>query len=428
MASLTTNLIKLKENFYVRKKPDPISAAALPRGKPEKFGEIRERLWPGVHLPTDGRFIFSDETSSLTNKEFKNSIILLDQISDLIRFRESEAKLNPSWAKIVCPDGAWHPEYQNSIEPDDSVKNIQHSYQLLIRKDRDVIRKLRFYTQAFTGYQLATLSVASSRPWIFEKMPDNWDETLKLLAGPPPSDVYNSVAIANALPPELRVTPPKKFGEIGWLYDDVIVNEDIYGYQQILSLMYENGLIELLTDRFSKNGYLKIIEIGGGYGALACHLIKFFNFNIRYAIVDIPESLAFSSIYCATVMKEYDIELIKNNEPFSLNETPGLTLIPNLFYRELCLDNEPIDLCINTLSLAEMSPVQVEDYCASISRFIGNKGIFFEQNRQKNELGLAYTFPKYFKNLRTCETNVVRDYPKHRGLANFWVNSDWSDS
>ena len=77
MASLTTNLITLKENFYVRKKPDPISAAALPRGKPEKFGEIRERLWPGVHLPTDGRFIFSDETSSLTNEErFKARLAL----------------------------------------------------------------------------------------------------------------------------------------------------------------------------------------------------------------------------------------------------------------------------------------------------------------------------------------------------------------
>ena len=407
-------------------KSDPISAAVLPRGKPEKFEEIQELLWPGVYLSADGQFAFSDETSSLTDEEFKNSLILLDRISDLIKYRESEAKHNSSWAEIVCPDGAWHPEYQNSIEPDNSIKNIQSSYQLLIQKDRDVIRKLRFYTQAFTGYQLATLSVASSRPWIFEKMPENWDQILKLLAGPPPSEVYHSVAIANALPSELRVIPPKKFGEIGWLYDDMVVNDDVYGYQQILSLMYENGLIEILTDRLTKNGYLKIVEIGGGYGALAYHLIQFFNFNIRYAIIDIPESLAFSSIYCATLLKKFDIEIIVKDEPFSLTEMPGLTLIPNLFYRQLCVDEGPVDLCINTLSLAEMSPIQVEDYCTSISRFIGKKGIFFEQNRQKNELGLAYTFPRYFKNLRTCTTNLVRNYPEQRGLANFWVNSDWS--
>ena len=398
----------------------------LPRGKPDKYGEIRDRLWPGVHEPGDGRFVFSEETSSLTDQEFSNAIYWLDLISSLVNYRDHEVSRNPSWGNIFNPNGAWHREYQNSIENDNSIRNIQTSYRLLAEKDRDVIRKLRFYTETFTGYQLATLALAGTRPWISDKLPENWDETLQRLAGPPTSDVYHCVVAANALPDNLRVRPPKKFGEIGWLYKNQIVNEDVYGYQHILALMHENGLIELLMERLTKKGHLKIIEIGGGYGALAYYLIGLFRFKVRYGIIDIPESLAFSSIYCSTLLDQTRCELVNDAAAFELSDQNSLTFIPNMFYKNLSLDNGPIDLCINTLSLAEMSPEQVEDYCSSISQFIGQTGIFFEQNRQENELALANTFPQYFKNLRKCTTNLLTNYPDRRGEANLWVNLGWS--
>ena len=71
-------------------------------------------------------------------------------------------------------------------------------------------------------------------------------------------------AVARALPPHLRIEPPKKFGEIGWIIDGMLLNHDTYGYQPILSLMYENGLIYLLAKRLGQQRHLRIVEIGGG--------------------------------------------------------------------------------------------------------------------------------------------------------------------
>ena len=74
-------------------------------------------------------------------------------------------------------------ESQPSFELDGSTRNAQTSYNLLALKDRDIIKKMRLYCHAFTGYQLATLEFAEKRPWVSKKLPDNWDDTLRRLAG-----------------------------------------------------------------------------------------------------------------------------------------------------------------------------------------------------------------------------------------------------
>ncbi len=401
-------------------------APAHPLAKPEKFARIRERIWGGVAGSEDGQFIFSEQTSSLSEQEFTNAESLLYKVAEVIHIRDDIQRTNDGLANIYVPDGAWHPGYKNSIEHDNSIKNGQTSYALLALKDPDIVRKMRLYCQAFTGYQLATLETAVLRPWLAEKLPDDWDRTLTFFAGPPRTDIYQCLAIAGALPELLRVAPPWKFGEIGWAFEGTLINDDTYGYQQILCLMYENGIFDLLSDRLAKNGMLRIVEIGGGYGALAHHLTNIFESKVQYSIIDIPESLAFSGVYCGTVNDGVEINMVSADEVFELREEPGFAFIPNNFIPRLDQKNEPVDLCINTLSLAEMSPDQVELYCSLISRFIGTTGLFFEQNRQTNELGLAYTFPKYFKNLRQCQTNLLNNYPEKRGEANIWVNAGWS--
>lgn len=372
------------------------------------------------------QFIFSEETSSLSDREFEAACEWLDKIGAVIQWREQEAERNSEWAQVMNPDGGWHPDHPASLEQDQSIKNAYTSYRLLAEQDRDVVRKLRLYCQMFTGYQLATLARSGGRPWIAEKLPDDWDVSLRLLAGPPDGIINYTISVAYALPEELRVSPPRKFGEIGWLFRGAILNHDAYDYQSVLSLMYENGLIEILNDRLAKNGCLKIVEIGGGYGALAYYLTRIFDGKVRYAIIDIPESLAFSSVYYSTVLPEMDAEMICDDTGFGLPRMPGVTFVPNIFYKHNNADDGPVDLCINTLSLAEMTVVQVEDYCASVAGFIGDSGLFFEQNHQENDVGLAKIFPRYFKNLRKCTTNLVPTYPTIRGQANVWVNLGWS--
>jgi len=376
---------------------------------------------------TNQPFVFSDETGRLSDEEYTRALAWLSDIRGVIDDRARRAESDPDWARLACPDGGWHPNYPASIEMDGSIQNIQTSYSLLAGGDRDVIRKLRLYCQVFTGYQLATLERAGIRPWIAAKLPDDWDKSLRYLAGPPTVAINNLYEVSRALPAELRIDPPRKFGEIGWGIDGSLMNHDVYGYQQIVCLMYENGLIDLLTARLARQGYLKIVEVGGGYGALAHHLMGMFNEKVHYAIVDIPESLAFSSIYCSTLRPEMPSRLIIEDAPFSLNNSPGLTFIPNMYHRNIETGSLPVDLCINTLSLAEMTQEQVEDYCDSISRLLGETGLFFEQNHQRGKIPLNDIFPRYFKNLRKCETGIIPTYPTIRGEANFWVNSLWRD-
>ena len=396
-----------------------------PLEKPEKRQKIVDKHWPGVTKFGDGKFIFSQETSLISNSELQIAFGFLDAVSKVINLRDKLAKEDLEKSQPFLPDGAWGLDYKNSIEVDGSIRNIHTSYNLLAEKDPNIIKKLRFYTEAFTGYQLATLELAASRPWISKRLPNNWDDVLGMLAGPPPPEVYQNISIANQLPSTLRLSPPKKFAEVGWLFSDQIINHDLLGYQQIIALMYENGVIEQLQERLSKSGVVKIIEIGGGYGALAYYLMKILNFEVSYSLVDIPESLAFSSIYCGCLDMGIPVKMVRDGSDFCINPDPSLTLIPNIFLDKLNILDGPVDLCINTLSLAEMSPAQVEYYCNFISGSMGSTGLFFEQNRQVNELKLEITFPRYFKRLRKCNTALFPGFKELRGEANIWVNSYW---
>ena len=374
-------------------------------------------------------FVYSEETSHLSDPEFLNTLKWLDVAAKAIKLRKRLALVDPTAALIFNPDAGWHPAAKGSIEHDGSTRNSNTSFRLLALRDRDIIRKMRLYCQAFTGYQLATLEMAGKRPWLSRKLPDDWDETLKILAGPPPATLINYAKVSYSLPKELRVVPPRKFGEIGWQVGETIVNDDTYVYQQIISLMYENGLIDYLQERLSKNGFLQIVEIGGGYGALAYYLTRIFEGHVHYALIDIPESLAFASIYCSTLFPDMDYWVIENTESFTLPCEPGFTFIPNMLYHNLSVDDSLVDLCINTGSMAEMSATQVDDYCESIGRFMGDTGIFFEQNHSEHPLGqekvttcLKDITIRHFKNLRKCTTKLVPTYPNKRGTANFWVN------
>jgi hypothetical protein len=272
---------------------------------------------------------------------------------------------------------------------------------------------------------LATLELAGKRPWLSKKLPGNWDQVLGFLAGPPAQAVFDYVAVAGALPEELRASPPRKFGEIGWLIEGAIVNDDTYAYLERLCLMHENGLIDRLRAAQAANGVLRIVEIGGGFGGLAYYLMGLFEMRVRYAIIDIAESLAFSSVYCTTLFSGLD-NRFEQQGPVQLPDAPGFSFVPNTIHHDLEDAALPADLVINTLSLAEMSDAQIHDYCKAASRLIGNSGIFFEQNHQTDHLGPGDIPPLYLKNLKKCESRILTDsFPGRRGDANFWVNADY---
>jgi len=94
----------------------------------------------------------------------------------------------------------------------------------------------------------------------------------------------------------LLFVPPTICGEIGTNINGIVVNHDTAVYQERLTLLGWLGVFRFLERRIASEGTVRILEIGGGYGALA-RQIKRIMPNVSYTICDLPASLYVSSAY-----------------------------------------------------------------------------------------------------------------------------------
>jgi hypothetical protein len=165
------------------------------------------------------------------------------------------------------------------------------------------------------------------------------------------------------LPEYLRLSPPALFYEAGWLSDGIIVNYDTMASWERLAALYQVGLLDRDSPHCLRPG-ARIVEIGGGYGGLAYFLRRAIG-SIDYTIVDLPESLIYSSMY------------------LSASFDSGFQFVPNYRFREI--SDQRFDLAINTLSMSEMSDSQVRSYCVALTTMAP---LFFDQNHDCRYLGL----------------------------------------
>ncbi|HEX4148439.1 MAG TPA: putative sugar O-methyltransferase, partial [Pirellulales bacterium] len=190
-----------------------------------------------------------------------------------------------------------------------------------------------------------------------------------------------------SLPAELHISPPARFGEVGWQCQGKLVNYDTVAYLERIALLYYAGFLNRqspisLLDRPN----LRILELGGGYGGLAYHIKQLLP-SSRYTIVDLPESLAFSSVYLGVLFRE---EKNRFGAAMAGDPKPGFSLVPNFEFPALVESGAKFDLVINTLSLSEMSVPQIRAYCEGIAALVGQDGFFFEQNQNNHHLGLQF--------------------------------------
>jgi putative sugar O-methyltransferase len=260
--------------------------------------------------------------------------------------------------------------------------------------DRRNVPLLRIYAQQFTGYRLCSLG--GSIDAVPGQPAEELDERFAALQTIASNHIEAYCDRTAHLPEYLHVSPPTKFGEVGWQFGGKLVNHDTVAYLERLALLYRAGLL----DKESRNSLFnlrqpRILEIGGGYGGLA-YFIKQVLPKSRYTIVDLPESLAFSGAYLAALFHRQDIRFGCEQSPAA--GKPGCTLLPNYEFPSLVASGASFDLVINTLSLSEMSERQIRAYCEGISRLIGRKGYFFEQNQDNRHLGLPFA------------RNIVQEY------------------
>jgi hypothetical protein len=200
-------------------------------------------------------------------------------------------------------------------------------------------------------------------------------------------------------------------GTTGWLVDGIIVNAYANAYQERLSLLNYCGLFGMLESI----PHPRILEIGGGFGAVASSLIAAFPHG-DYFICDLPESLISSGLYLTCLGHKcvmYD------------TSAKGVVLVPN--YNFPFIEGH-FDLVINTLSMSEMSEHQVDVYGAGISRLIGTTGKFFEQNQNNshidwcNDTGRGINCKTHLSRHFARSRTISAPFPVENGQVDIWEN------
>ncbi len=324
------------------------------------------------------------------------------RINNAVRDRQAIVSSSPD----IDPDFAM-PAANWDSPANDHLKN----YRLLASLTPEEIRALRFRSQNFTGNNLKTMSHAVPGSSGSDSIPDGvearWAEKIR------DQVVAHWNAITRDIAANRILSAPNILGEVGWWYDGRILNVDMNDYQERMSLLSLSGVLDRFGDQSPR-----ILEIGGGYGALCLGLLTALKPS-QYVICDLPESLLFSGLYLKLASR--NTVRIATRESSLEPETEGeICLLPNSL-AEVLMPTQSFDLVINTLSMSEMSPHQVETYGAMVSKAIGSSGIFFEQNQSNKHLGLIDCrdyLPRFFRDQRIIEPNI----PTTRGAAIIWAN------
>jgi putative sugar O-methyltransferase len=304
-----------------------------------------------------GPLVLSEEVSSLSDAEYAGALDCLDAVEAMIACRETLPE-----GHVGKPSGQW-----------DRSTDSGSLYHILKTRDRDVIRKLRFYSQEFSGIKLPTLEPARGKPVIDAKLPANYDEFLRIWAPAPREHVMTAIM---RIPERLRLTQPRKFAEIGWAHGDGILNDDAYFSQVYLVELDEAGILAGLT---AKRRTPVVLEIGGGYGNLGRCIHQLLP-DTHYIIVDLAESLAFSSIYLRTLFPQSFVEFVNVGGHCTQLDRPGFSFVSSAALTPEVLGATKLDLAINTMSLGEMSDAQKDFYGAAMAGLLADDGVFFEQN------------------------------------------------
>jgi hypothetical protein len=206
----------------------------------------------------------------------------------------------------------------------------------------------------------------------------------------------------------LRV--PNILGECGWWVNGVLVNADVIDYQERIDLIDTAGLIK----RFAGT-QRRVLEIGGGYGALCYGLTSILNPSQYVICRSRCSSRAFTFPWHRARRRGSSL-----HESFAALANGEICLLPNYLAQE-ALASESFDLVINTLSKSEMSPHQVSIYGAMISKLMGTAGVFFEQNHDNQHLGMIYC-KEHLRPFFQRSTTVPPSAQTTSGIATIWSN------
>lgn len=335
------------------------------------------------------RRVLLQDNVDITEAEYAAAAEIRHRVSALVETREEFVRSRELDPEFCLPAGNWG---------DETINDFLTAYRHILNGDRDVLNRLRFFVQVFPGYQLMSLGFSSGLPSV-NPIPPDFDNWIQKLRPEPDEFVLLLAHLVSNMPRHLMFSPPCKLGEIGWEVEGIVANHDTYIYQGRITLLYEAGILQRL---YGLGRPPRILEIGGGYGALALALHQILG-PVDYVICDLPESLLFSSLY---------LFFAGGLQPH-LDGPPlirGLRMLPNYRFSELLSAERRFDLVINTLSMSEMTRPQVEVYGAGIAHLLSTGAVFFEQNHDNRPIGQLYAkeiVAPYFTRRQTIESRLL---------------------
>ena len=358
------------------------------------------------------RFCNLKDQKPISQEAYQQARRLCDRVGSLIAGRQDFLRNRRRSPEIHLPHADWQPGGKR-----------YDGYRAVMEGDFAVINNLRLFSQAFTGHPLLSLSSGPVPP-------DADDRLTERAAGPSPEvDAY--VEMVAHLPEILHITPPNVFGEVGWIVNGKIVNPDATIHLERIALLAESGklwelrnrTLELTAARKRPWARPRVLEIGAGYGGLAHHLMTLVP-QARYFLVDVPESLLFAAVYLSTLWPESDNVLITpDNLPDLAKDTPGFTFVPNFLFDDCCAGGAAFDLVIKTQSMSDMTEKQVRYYCKGVSRLLGRRGVFFEQNPVNGAdgaLDVKSVFANFFRLGLPLRSPAA---PATQGPAHLWADA-----
>ncbi len=141
----------------------------------------------------------------------------------------------------------------------------------------------------------------------------------------------------------------------------------------------------------------KVLEIGPGSGNLMYCINKFFK-ESQIFLVDLPSSLLFSIINLLS--KEENLLDCKFILPNELYEGLDLSNYKYVFLQDNqinLVNNNSIDLMVNTVSFAEMMPDTIDNYFQNLRRVAKENNYFYCLNRvEKNMTKDGNYYPNRF--------------------------------
>ena len=254
---------------------------------------------------------------------------------------------------------------------------LASNFRKIAAKDYYTLNHLRCLTYNFTGFQMLTMEPAEATDEV-RQVPEDADARIRANAGKASGSVKAYLQAIDGMPIERLVPTPRMFGESGWDVEGRIVNPDTWSNQLRINVLHHSGILERLRRIARERGHVRVLEIGAGFGNLSYTLSKLVG-PIDYAIVDLPDSMIYSSIFLNTVLPERPLRVPRSGDLLE-PRTVGTTCIANHLFDEFRPQLGTFDLVVNTLSLSEMSAAQVDYYGACVRELLGDEGVFFEQN------------------------------------------------